>query len=76
MLLSIRFDQEQHSKLCVDTNKKDTVGNEEKVKMDISAIPDTGASMDCAGAEILRSLGIKRRQLFQTNVMLRTANGK
>ena len=46
------------------------------IKTDISAISDTGASVDCAGAEILRILGIKRRQLFQTNVMLRTTNGK
>ena len=46
------------------------------IKTDISAISDTGASVDCAGAKILRSLGIKRRQLFQTNVMLRTTNGK
>ena len=56
MLLSIRFDQEQHSKLCVDTNKKDTVGNEEKVKTDIVAVPDTGASMDCSGMDILGML--------------------
>ena len=53
MLLSIRFDQEQHSKLCVETNKKDTVDNEEKVKTDIVAVPDTGASVDCSGVDIL-----------------------
>ena len=76
MLLSIRFGHEQHSKLCVDTNKKDTVGNEEKVKTDIVAVPDTGASMDCSGMDILGMLGIKRRHLFPTSVILRTANRK
>ena len=76
MLISVRFAPEQHSKLCMDTNKKDTVANKENVKTDILAVPDTGASVNCTGVNILGILGIRKRHLFQTNVILRTANRK
>ena len=58
MLLSVKFDKEQYSKWCVEVNKKDTVDNEEKVKTDIVAVPDTGASVDCSGVDILEILGL------------------
>ena len=39
----------EHSKQGMETNKKDTVENEENVKMDILAVPDTGARVNCPG---------------------------
>ena len=62
MEILVRFDQEQYSKLCLETNKKDTVDNEESVTTDILAVPDTGVN------------GHAQRHLFPTGVILRTAN--
>ena len=66
MEISVRFDQEQYRKLCMETNKKDTVDNEESVTTDILAVPDTGASVNCSGVDMLRILGLSKRHLFPT----------
>ena len=57
MKISVSLDYEQYSNLCVETNKDDTVRMEGDIKTEISAIPDTGPSVDCTGAEILRRGG-------------------
>ena len=67
MKISVRFEYEQHSKLFVATNKGETANNEENVKTDILAVPDTGDSVNCSGLEMLRCLGIKKRHLFPTD---------
>ena len=76
MQLSVKFDKEKYSKWCMEVNKKDTVDNEEKVKTDIVAVPDTGASVDCSGVDILAIFGLRRRHLIPTKAILRTANIK
>ena len=76
MLLSVKFDKDQYSKWCENVNKEDTVDNKEKGKADIVAVPDTGASVDCSGVDILAIFGLRRRHLIPTKAILRTANRK
>ena len=76
MLLSVKFDKDQYSKWCENVNKEDTVDNKEKGKGDIVAVPDTGASVDCSGVDILAIFGLRRRHLIPTKAILRTANRK